>query len=95
MCLYIPAREGDVCLRVVAIVVLTSQAMLRKARSWFRSVPSATLWKEKQAKDWAKFPGLSVWKTSQAAGFSYTNANKSSGVTRERILPGKTSLEQK
>lgn len=48
MYLYIPAREGDVCLRVVAIMVLTNQAMLRKARFWFRSVPSATLWKEKQ-----------------------------------------------
>lgn len=59
MYLYIPAREGDVCLRVVAIVVLTSQAMLRKARFLFRSVPSATLWKEKQARDWAKSPGLS------------------------------------
>lgn len=59
MYLYVPAREGDVCLRVVAIVVLTSQAMLRKARFLFRSVPSATLWKEKQARDWAKSPGLS------------------------------------
>lgn len=33
--------------------------MLRKARFLFRSVPSATLWKEKQARDWAKSPGLS------------------------------------
>ena len=52
--------------------------MLRKTRFLFRTESSTTLWKREAS---IRLDQISMVWTGQAAGFSYTDANKNKGIT--------------